>query len=107
MRRELIVIESDLYDIAWRLKAIDAGYTLVRNARLDRFEVYKDGAIQIVSPFRELDARLLAHARRTRVENAARLIRELDESNAATAAAAEKKSAEKARERLLEVDHAG
>jgi len=77
----LIRIDEDLFDIAKRLKEIDSRYILYRNAKSDRFEIHADGALQIAVPFKELDARTLELARSTRIENADKLVAELDEHN--------------------------
>lgn len=106
MRGGLVVIECDLFDIALRLKEIDAGYVLVRNVIKNRFEIYKDGAIQVVSPFPKLDARLIEHVRATRVENAFRLLKELDSNNERRETEAEKNAANRTRERVREVINA-
>lgn len=78
---ELERIRGDLYDISSRLTEIDSGYELYRNKRLNRYEVRKGGALQIAVPFAELDARTLELARKTRIENAARLIAEIERDN--------------------------
>ncbi|MDE6060736.1 MAG: hypothetical protein K2G31_04635 [Clostridia bacterium] len=78
---ELREIKEDLFDIARRLREIDERYVLYRNLRLNRFEIHANGALQIVVPFAELDARTLELARSTRLEYADRLMRRLDEEN--------------------------
>lgn len=75
-------IKEDLFDIAHRLKEIDARYRIYRNLKLNRFEIHANGALQIATPFDRLDARTLELVRRTRLECAGRLIEEMDEENA-------------------------
>ena len=77
----LTLIENDLFDIAKRLKEVDERYLLYRNAKLNRFEIYADGALQIAVPYDELDARTVELARRTRLEFVGRIIKEIDENN--------------------------
>ena len=76
-------INSDLFDIASRLKEIDDRYELYRNLTLNRFEIYANGALQIAVPFARLDARTLDLARSTRMEYALKLIENIDKENAA------------------------
>ena len=68
----LISITDDLYDIAWRLKAINDDYRLVYNTVKNRYEVYSRStdAIQFVVPYNELDARTVNYALMSRVQNA-------------------------------------
>lgn len=74
-------IDSDLFDIASRLKEIDDRYELYRNLVLNRFEIHANGALQIAVPFARLDARTLDLARSTRMEYALRLIENMDKEN--------------------------
>lgn len=78
----LIEINGDLFDIAGRLKEIDSRYTVCRNVKLNRFEIYADGVLQIAVPFDRLDARTLELVRSTRLENAERLMEQIDQDNA-------------------------
>lgn len=81
MRRDrLIEVNSDLYDIASRLKEID-DYILFYNADKDRFEVHNSRGLQVASPFRGLDARLIEFVRKTRVERLKEILKEIDEHN--------------------------
>ena len=74
-------VENDLFDIASRLKEIDENYVVFRNKKLHRFEIHAHGVLQIAVPFDRLDARTLALARETRLENMARLIARIDKEN--------------------------
>ena len=78
---ELREIKEDLFNIAQRLKEIDGRYILYRNLRLNRFEIHANGALQIVVPYAELDARTLSLVRSTRLEYADKLIRQIDKEN--------------------------
>ena len=77
----LIRIEHDLYDIAHRVREIDSRYELYFNRMLNRFEVHANGALQIAVPYGRLDVRTINLVRRTRMENASALIREMDMHN--------------------------
>lgn len=74
-------IDTDLFDIANRLKEIDENYVVYRNKKLHRFEIHANGVLQIAVPFDRLDARTLTLARETRLENMARLIARIDKEN--------------------------
>ena len=79
----LKVITNDLYDIADRLRAVNDNYVVYYNTDKSRFEVH-DGAkgnMEFVVPYDELDARTVEYALHTRVENAKRIIEEVEESN--------------------------
>ena len=80
----LISITNDLFDIAWRLRAIDDDYRIVYNTEKKRYEVHKAscGSMQFVIPFDELDARAVYYARKTRVQYADMIFREIEEHNA-------------------------
>lgn len=75
-------IENDLFDIANRLKEVDERYELFYNGRKHRFEIYAQGVLQIAVPFDCLDERTVILARETRLENAERLIRQIEAENA-------------------------
>lgn len=76
-------IESDVFDIAKRLKEVDPTYKLNYNGKTKKFELYGGKKCErlIVFPFNAMDERMVIHARKTRVERMDALIRELDEEN--------------------------
>ena len=82
MMEYLEKIQSDLFEIATRLKEIDDRYELFRNKKLGRFEIYAQGVLQIAVPFDRLDARTLKLARETRLENMQKLIKSIEKENA-------------------------
>ena len=90
-------IKEDLFDIAHRLKEIDSRYRLYRNLKSNRFEIHANGALQVATPFDRLDVRTLDLVRSTRLENAGKLIEEMDKANAKLKRAEEIAS----RERIL------
>ena len=78
-----MLISRDLFDISDRLKEIDHNYTLHYNRKSGKFELHgKDDVLLIVFPYDRIDARMISHARRTRVERSQELIREMEEHNA-------------------------
>ncbi len=77
----LTKIQNDVLDIAARLKEIDPAYEVYRNLTRHRFEIHANGALQIAVPFERLDERTLSLARETRVENADKLVSELEKHN--------------------------
>ena len=80
--KSLVKIEKDLFSIADRLKEIDGRYEVYRNTVAHRFEVYVERALQFVVPFQKLDARTLEFARKTRIERAEKILKEMDDINA-------------------------
>jgi len=87
----LIPVLCDVFDIADRLKEIDEGYRLFYNNAKKRFEVHGRAGLEVVVPYRELDARTLSHARKTRIENRERLLLEIEKANAQAEREAAKK----------------
>lgn len=92
----LIPIRHDLYSIADRLKEVDERYELFFNAAAQRYEVYASGEMQLAVPSGELDARLIARVRETRVERADAVLAKIERANEAARMAAERAAAEKA-----------
>lgn len=79
-----IKITHDVCDICQRIKEIDENYYVVYNRALNRFELHDrsvKGSFSCVLPFDQLDQRSVEHARKTRVENIQRLMRELEKYN--------------------------
>lgn len=86
-----MLITHDCFDIADRLKEIDADYTLHYNPGSKKFELKgRGGQLLIVFPYERIDQRMLTHARRTRVERIKEIIREIDEHNARLVASRER-----------------
>ncbi len=86
----MIKITNDLFDIAWRLKAIDTSYELFYNPKKNRFEVWNDRGLQVVVPYTKLDERAIIHVRKTRVERADQLLRQIERENESLQAQVEK-----------------
>lgn len=79
---ELVLVKDDLFHIAKRLRQIDSRYKVYFNRKYKRFEIHAQGAMQIALPFDRLDERSVEYARKTRVENLEKLVREIEEDNA-------------------------
>lgn len=81
----LIEIKTDLFDIAWQLRRIDDGYRIFYNPMLSRYEVHnlsqKLNTLCLVVPYDCLDARTLRLVYATRVQNAEKLFKEIEENN--------------------------
>lgn len=78
------LITNDLFDIAWRLRAVNDDYRVYYNTEKNRYEVhdFKKNTLQFVVPYDELDARTVEYARYSRVENAERIFAEIERHNA-------------------------
>ena len=77
-----VEIENDVFDIAARLREIDAEYFVVYDRVHRRFEVHhgrRGNTLALVCPYPVLDCRLIDLVQRTRVENADKLLREFEE----------------------------
>jgi len=100
------VINTNVCNIPERLKEIDSQYFIVRNKQLHCFEVhhgkpeldnyYKTFQLQI--PYDELDQRTIDFVLETRIENAKRIIEEIEKHNEKLQLEQEKKSEEITRE---------
>ena len=80
----LVNITTDVFDILSRLKAIDSNYFIVFNTNKQRYEVHNSGQKQtfcLTVPFNKIDARLVPYVRKTRRENADKLIKEMEIHN--------------------------
>lgn len=79
------VIESDLFDIAKRVKEIDDGYFIVRDYRTGKFQLHHRGqrgsSLALILPFDRLDCRTLTYVRRTRAERKRQLLEEMERDN--------------------------
>lgn len=95
----LVLITNDLYDIDWRLRAINAVYRIFYNTETSRYEVHCDdsGKAELVLPFDELDCRAVDYVLQTRVQNAVKLFEQIERDNALL----EKRQSELAVEKAL------
>lgn len=80
-----ILLENDPYYIASRIKQVDENYFIVYNKRRQCFELHNSNQLfstyALTIPYSQLDERTIFLARRTRRENAEKLIKEMDENN--------------------------
>lgn len=82
----LTEVTNDLFDVSSRLKSVNPNYRVYHNPQTDKFEVHDvskplDSTLAFVVPYNELDARTIDFALFTRVENAQKVFREVDDHN--------------------------
>lgn len=77
-----MVIEHDLFDIAWELKRIDPSYRVER--RNGAFWLFsgKSKEPEMKLPYDKLDMRTVRRVRETRMARVEELLREMEEANA-------------------------
>jgi hypothetical protein len=82
----LIYVENDVMGITKRIKEIDPGYFVMFNPRTQRYEVHHSeqpgGTLCVEIPYNELDSRAVDYVQRTRVENAKKIMAEMETRNA-------------------------
>ncbi len=82
---KLFKIDSDCLDIVSRIKAIDKDYFLVYNEENQKFEVHNSSQTKhtlcLILPFDVLDERTIDLVLKTRVQNADKLFKEMEEEN--------------------------
>ena len=83
--REIIL--NDLCDISNRVREIDEGYFIVRNHKSSKWEVHhidmpKYETLQLVSPYDELDSRLLEYIMKTSTKYAKQIMEDIEKNNA-------------------------
>ena len=80
-----VIVENDLFGIAARLRSIDDGYFVAYDKRKHAFEVHnsrqRGNTFALSVPYPCLDVRTERLVRRTRVENAKRLLEEMEREN--------------------------
>lgn len=81
-----ILLENDPYYISSRIKEVDENYFIVFSKRRNCFELHNSAQLfstfALTIPYPELDERTIFLARKSRKENAEKLIKEMDENNA-------------------------
>lgn len=83
----LIAITEDLFDIADRLRSVNASYKVYYNSAKNRYEVHSDekhgdkDTLAFVVPYDGLDARTIEYAQKTSVANIKMLLEEIEQSN--------------------------
>ena len=105
--KENLVKVGDVFQVERRLKEIDAGYEVFYNKKAKRFEVYitKNGkcSLAVVSPYSELDVRLVNFVRKTRVERAEKIFAEIEAENEKIVEAEKRLKEEIKKEKLKEL----
>ena len=80
-----ILVESDVYGIADRLKEIDKGYFVVFNPNNQRYQLHHseqpDSSYCLTFPYEGLDDRAVEHTRRTSVTRAKTIFAEMKAHN--------------------------
>jgi hypothetical protein len=86
LKNTLQLITYDLFDISSRLKEIDDDYIIYFNYADGGFEVHnkrqRGNTLCLKLPYPELDGRTIELVRKTRVENAAALLADIERDNA-------------------------
>lgn len=81
---ELRLISGNCFDIPQRIRALDDDYRLYYNVRKNVIELHhirSHPTLQLVLPYRQLDARAVEYVRRTRVDKIMAEIESIDEYN--------------------------
>lgn len=80
-----IKINYDVYNISNRLRIIDRGYFIVYDTSKMKFEVHHKnqvgGSYCLTLPFPCLDARTIDYVKKTRTENLASILKEIEKDN--------------------------
>jgi hypothetical protein len=79
------LVESNVYDIPQRLKAIDPGYFVLLNRYTGKFEIHSSNhptlTYCMTVPFEGLDGRAIELVEKTRRQDNDQMIREMDAHN--------------------------
>lgn len=83
---KLVEVTDDLFDVASRLKSVNPNYKVYLNMQTDKYEVHDaskphGSTFAFVVPYEELDSRTVDFAKFTRVQNAEKLFRDVEEHN--------------------------
>ncbi len=98
MRDNLIEIKHDVFDVADRIKEVDAEYRLFYNLDRARFEVRKRGEIAVTWT-EDLSAALIQKLRETHVRRRNELLKEIERGEEA----AKREQEHRAREKIGEM----
>lgn len=77
----LIKITDDLYDIAFRIKEIDARYQIFYDTKKCAYKLYLENSYQLTFPYNNLDVRSLDYAYETRMEHIEKILEKIDKHN--------------------------
>lgn len=76
-----VKITHDLFDIATRIKELDERYEIYFDTDAQKYYIYALGVRQLTLPYDKLDVRTLDYVYEARVENAEKILKEIDEYN--------------------------
>ena len=97
MKQNLVKV-GDVFDVEKRIREIDPNYRVFFNVQKSRFEVHNLAqgvdSLCLVSPYAELDHRLIKLVRHSRVERASEIFEEIEKENEKLMKEAEKKKEE-------------
>ncbi len=86
-----MLINSDVLDVADRLKEVDSAYRLHYLPETGKFELKNDkGETLLVYPFKTIDPRMVYKAMETRIERSEELFAEIEKANAKVRETAER-----------------
>lgn len=75
----------DLFNVVQRVKQINNKYRIFRNKKKSRFELYYQNGLnlefELVLPYEKLDYRTIDLVLKSRVENADKIFKEIDDFN--------------------------
>lgn len=75
----------DLFNVVQRVKQINNKYRIFRNKKKSRFELYYQNGLnlefELVLPYEKLDCRTIDLILKSRVENADKIFKEIDDFN--------------------------
>jgi len=81
----LIEINNDVLNIVEAIKQIDSRYKVFYNTNKSRFELYTLKGLnlnfELICPYTTLDNRFLLKVKQTRIENAEKLIEQMERDN--------------------------
>lgn len=85
MKENFLEKVGDMFNIELRLREIDDGYRVFYNKVKSRYEIHntknKPNTLVLVSPYDELDARIIKLVRKTSVARASEIFAEIEEHN--------------------------
>lgn len=84
MRKNLVAITNDLFDIASRVRSMNNNYKIFYNRGTTKYELHCQGCVptlQLVLPYSQLDTRAIDYIAKTRVSNLDKIIEEITTNN--------------------------
>lgn len=84
MKKNLIYVQTNAFNIPERIREIDSGYFVMFNPDTGKYEVHhkeQDYTLALNLPYDELDARAIRYVHETRVENIRKIQAEIEANN--------------------------